>query len=212
MAAVLAVFGCTQQNQQETNHHDQVRSSSNPSITIAFLGDSLTEGFGIQNELSYPSRIEALFQEQKKQSIRVINAGISGSTTASAASRMKWLVKSKPDWVVLALGGNDALRGLLPTEIKKNLKEAIDIAKSNHINVLLAGMKAPPNMGKDYTERFENVFSELAKAYPDMTFMPFLLEGVGGEANLNLPDGIHPNEKGHEVIAQHLFGILKKQL
>ena len=177
---------------------------------IVALGDSLTEGFGITEEEAYPYLVE---QEliRKGYSIRMINAGISGSTSASAPSRMQWFVRVKPDIVILALGGNDGLRGLSVQHMKKNLGKAIKLAISKNIRVLLAGMQIPLNYGQDYTKSFRNAFYELAEKY-QLPMIPFLLEDVGNIPSLNLPDGIHPNPEGHQIISQTVIENLEPLL
>ncbi len=167
------------------------------------LGDSLTEGYGVAQEESFPSLLEKKLRERGKN-VQIINAGIGGSTSASGLARLRWHLREKPDIMILALGANDGLRGLKPDEIKKNLAAVIQLAKKNGIRVVLAGMKMPPNYGAQYTAAFERVFTELARE-EKVAFIPFLLEGVGGVPSLNQPDGIHPNEKGHEKIADHVL-------
>ena len=177
---------------------------------IVALGDSLTEGFGINKEEAYPYLVE---QEliRKGYSVKIINAGISGSTSASAPSRMQWFVRVKPDIVILALGGNDGLRGLSVDHMKKNLGKAIKLAISKNIRVLLAGMQIPLNYGHDYTKSFRNVFYELAEQY-QLPMIPFLLEDVGNVSDLNLPDGIHPNPEGHQIISRTVIENLEPLL
>lgn len=187
-------------------------ASEKPALTtIAFLGDSLTEGYGLDKNKAFPALIENILKSKGKN-VKVINAGISGSTSASAPSRMKWLLKAKPDWVVLALGANDGLRGLDIKEMKKNLVEAIEIAENAKIKILFAGMKVPPNFGEDYSKNFEKAFSDVAKQKSKVIFLPFLLEKVGGEKKLNLPDGIHPNEEGHKIMADLVLKYLEPKL
>ena len=144
---------------------------------IVALGDSLTEGFGVSKEEAYPYLVE---QEliRKGYSVRMINAGISGSTSASAPSRMQWYLRVKPDIVILALGGNDGLRGLSVQHMKKNLGKAIKLARINNIRVLLAGMQIPLNYGQDYIKSFRNAFYELAEQN-QLPMIPFLLKEVG---------------------------------
>jgi len=179
---------------------------------ILCLGDSLTEGYGVDMEVAYPALMEA---EIKKKGFpyKVVNAGISGSTTASAAGRLNWFLKTKPDFLILALGANDGLRGLSVSEMSANLSKAIELGKQSGAKVILAGMKIPPNYGPDYAREFEAVFPALAKKY-DLVFIPFLLDKVGGEPGLNQADRIHPNEKGHVILAQTvlktLLPLLKK--
>lgn len=171
-------------------------------IRIVCLGDSLTEGYGLAPEQAYPSRLETGLRE-RGYAVRVVNAGISGSTSASAVSRLRWQLRSGPDWVVIALGGNDGLRGVDVATTKANLAQAIEVAKQAGVRVLLAGMKLPPNYGRDYTEAFEAIFPALAEEH-EVAFLPFLLEGVAADPALNLPDGIHPNARGSAIVARHV--------
>ena len=177
---------------------------------LVALGDSLTEGYGIEKEKAYPALVEKKLLD-KGYKIKIFNAGISGSTTASAPSRLKWLLKSKPNIIFIALGANDGLRGIAIETTKQNLKDAIQIAKKANIKVWLAGMKLPPNYGASYTSKFEATFQEIAKE-EDIPLLPFLLEGVAGHAEFNQPDGIHPNEKGHQKLADFLFSFFQQQL
>jgi acyl-CoA thioesterase-1 len=147
--------------------------------------------------------------------VRLTNAGISGSTSASGPGRLKWALKSSPlpDIVIVELGANDGLRGIDPKATKANLRETIRLAKDRGVLVLLAGMRMPPNYGPGYTEEFSALFSELAKE-EGVPLIPFFLDRVAGERSLNQPDGIHPNEAGYKIIAQtvlpHLEPLLKK--
>ena len=181
---------------------------------IIFVGDSLTEGYQLPKEQSFPSLVGKKFKADGKDVI-IVNAGVSGATTASGISRLKWHLKGKPKpkLVVLALGGNDGLRGQDVKNSKENLRAVIKLAKQENMQVLLAGMKIPPNYGKKYTDDFENMFPALAKE-EDVTLIPFLLEGVAADPKLNLPDGIHPNAKGYEIIAatvyKHLSPLVSK--
>jgi acyl-CoA thioesterase-1 len=174
---------------------------------VLCLGDSLTEGYGIAPEKSYPQRLERRLRQEGHPGARVVNAGISGSTTASAVSRLRWQLKARPDVVILALGGNDGLRGLDLAQTEKNLSEAIALAKSRDVQVVLAGMKLPPNYGSDYTRRFEALFPALAKTH-DVALIPFLLEGVAAQPDLNLPDGIHPNADGYAIVVENVLEVL----
>lgn len=178
---------------------------------VLILGDSITEGYGVAKDDAYPSILQQQLKTDGFPQTQIINAGISGSTSSSALSRLKWSLKGKPDILVLALGGNDGLRGLKPDEMKKNLKSVIDMAKQNGVRVLLAGMKAPPNLGQTYTHAFEKVFTDLAKE-EKVPLIPFLLDGVAGESTLNQSDGIHPNEKGHQMVAKNVKGYLEPML
>lgn len=181
-------------------------------FTILCLGDSLTEGYGVKSEEAWPSLLEQELK-QKYADIKVINAGISGATTASGPGRMKWhlknIAKNPVDLMILALGANDALRGLSPDAAKKNLEDTIELAKKAKIAVLLADMKVPPNLGKDYTGKFEVIFAAAAKA-THVPLMPFFLTDVAGNAKLNQPDGIHPNPAGHKVVKKNVMDALNK--
>jgi acyl-CoA thioesterase-1 len=183
------------------------------STKIVFIGDSLTEGYGVSPELTYPALIEKKLKEGNLKDVQVLNSSISGSTTASAASRLKWHLKdptqTKSTVLVLALGANDGLRGLNLNQTRKNLSQAIQDAKSAGILVILAGMKIPPNYGKKYTAEFERLFADLAKEH-EITLIPFLLQDVGGAPHLNQADGIHPNEKGHARMAETVFPFILK--
>jgi acyl-CoA thioesterase I len=181
-------------------------TSEPPETVVVCLGDSLTEGYGLPPEQAYPSRLEELLH-QRGLAVRVVNAGISGSTSASAVSRLRWQLRSHPDWVVIALGGNDGLRGVDVSATRSHLSEAIALARANGVRVLLAGMKLPPNYGPDYTGAFEAMFPSLAKEH-DVALLPFLLEGVAADPELNLPDGIHPNARGAEIVARNVLEAL----
>ena len=177
---------------------------------IIMLGDSLTAGYGVMDAQAYPSLIE---KKLKKDgfSIKITNASISGSTTASGLSRLKWQLKSQPSHLILALGANDGLRGIRIEEISKNLENTILEAKKNGIKVMLIGMKIPPNYGLKYSKEFESVFIKISEKH-NIPLLPFLLEGVGGEKQLNQADGIHPNSEGHKVMADNVIQFLKKHL
>jgi len=171
---------------------------------ILILGDSITAGYGVSKKEAYPAVLESLLNSKSNKlsaKFRVLAAGTSGSTSASALKRLKWHFRKKPNLLLLALGGNDGLRGVKPKATKENLEKAIRFAHSKDVKVLLVGMKIPMNYGAAYRASFEKTFTDLVKKHK-LSFLPFLLEGVGGVANLNLPDGIHPNEKGHAKIAQ----------
>ena len=175
--------------------------------TVLFLGDSLTEGLGLDAEQAYPSLVDEKLQAEGYEHINVINAGISGSTSASALERMQWYVRSQPDLVFLALGANDGLRGLNVANMRNNLAEAIEFALSNNVDVALAGMLIPPNMGEEYTTEFARVFPDLAAHY-DIPLMPFLLQDVAAMPELNQADGIHPNAEGSVIVAAHVYDFL----
>jgi acyl-CoA thioesterase I len=174
---------------------------------IVIIGDSVTEGYGVDQEYSYPALLEKLLNKETKK-YKVINGGVSGSTTASALSRLKWFLKAKPKLVIIALGANDGLRGIKVRESSKNLEKAIVLALSKNLKVVLVGMKMPPNYGKKYQQSFEKIFAQLADKHK-LKFIPFLLKGVAGNKELNIEDGIHPNRKGYKVIANNIYAQIK---
>ena len=178
---------------------------------ILALGDSLTEGYGIAAEEAYPAKLAHLLRQAGLKEVEVLNAGISGSTSASAVSRLKWHLRTKPYLLILALGANDGLRGKKVAELRKNLSDTIELAQKNGVRVILAGMQVPENMGRAYAREFAALFPELAAKYR-LKLIPFLLEGVAGDPARNLPDKIHPNEKGHSIIADTVFRTLRPLL
>ena len=178
--------------------------------TILVLGDSIAAGYGIEKESAFPALLERRLKELNYD-VRVINGGISGSTSASGKGRMKWYLRIKPNILLLELGANDGLRGLSTEAMKQNLTETIQIAREKNLKVILAGMKMPLNYGKAYTTAFENAFKEVAEEL-NVTFIPFLLDGVAGNPELNLPDGIHPTAEGHRIITQTVLNYLKPLL
>lgn len=177
---------------------------------IVILGDSLTDGYGVARENAYPALVEKALKAAGKE-VEVVNGGSSGSTAASGPSRIKWFLKGKPQIVMVALGANDALRGFSMKSTEKELSTTIEFAKQSGLKVLLAGMKAPPNYGKEYGAELEKIYRNLAAKHK-VPLLPFLLEGVGGISTLNLPDGIHPNEAGHAIIAKLVEKHLKPLL
>ncbi len=181
------------------------------SNTILFLGDSLTEGFGVSKEDAFPKLVENLIQTELHKNIVVINGGVSGSTTSDGLARLKWYLKKKPYLVFIALGTNDGLRGLDLEQSQKNLEEIIRYAQASNAKVMLAGMLIPPNYGPEYSEQFKKMYQNLKVKYM-LKSMPFLLDGVAGIKEFNQKDGIHPNEKGHKHIAENVFEFIKEDL
>ena len=178
--------------------------------TILFLGDSLTEGYQLAKEEAYPALVEKELKKTKP-SVKVINGGVSGATSASGPKRLAWYLKAKPDIIVLALGANDGLRGTKINETEKNLSLVIEKSQTAGIKVILAGMKMPTNYGEPYRSEFESLFPKLAKKY-SIKLIPFMLEGVATKSDLNLPDGIHPNAKGHKIMAKTMLKHLESEI
>ena len=189
-------------------------SSKLTSNKIIFLGDSLTAGYGIESKQAYPALVEKALREDGHD-ISVVNAGISGSTSASAVSRLQWLIRAHgaPRILVLALGTNDGLRGQSTDKAEGHLRKTIELAQESGSHVLLGGMKIPSNYGIKYSKSFEAMYNKLSEI-PGVSTIPFLLEGVAMRPELNLPDRIHPNAAGHRIMAQtvlqHLLPILEK--
>lgn len=177
---------------------------------LLIIGDSLTEGYGVAPQDAFPALIQQKLKENKSP-WKIKAAGSSGSTSASGLERIKWLTKNKPDLVLILLGSNDGLRGLKPEETEKNLTAVVKWAKENKIEIIIGQLYMPPNYGKDYTKKFEKVFSNVAKKNK-IPIVDFLLNNVAGKSELNLPDGIHPNEKGHKIVADNLYKSLSKYL
>jgi acyl-CoA thioesterase-1 len=180
--------------------------------TVFVVGDSIAAGHGVDPEEAFPGLLQQRINE-KKLAYEVVNAGVSGDTTAGGVRRMPWLLKRKMDVLVLELGGNDGLRGITPKETKANLEKIIDLAREKNpdVQIILAGMQMPQNMGEDYTREYREVFPGVAKS-KSVKLIPFLLEGVGGKADLNLPDRIHPNPAGHKIVAETVWAALQPLL
>lgn len=182
-----------------------------PKSNIIFFGNSLTAGYGVEAEEAFPGLIQKRL-DSLSYDYNVINAGVSGETTASGLSRVEWVVKRQPvEIFVLELGGNDGLRGIKPEETNKNLRAIIDKVREIHpdVKILLAGMMVPPNMGQSYASEFQKLYPKIA-AEKNVNLIPFLLKDVGGEEDLNLPDGIHPTPEGHKIVAETVWKHLKE--
>jgi acyl-CoA thioesterase-1 len=178
---------------------------------IVFLGDSLTAGYGLEPQQAYPALVEQLLDERGR-TVQVVNAGVSGDTTAGGLRRADWVLRQPVDVLVIALGANDALRGQPVEAARDNLRGIISKARAAHprVRIILAGMLAPPNMGSAYQQAFRAIFPELAEAEA-VELLPFLLEGVAGEPDLNLADGIHPNAEGQRRIARQVAEIIASE-
>jgi acyl-CoA thioesterase-1 len=174
---------------------------------VVFLGDSLTAGYGLAEEQAFPSLVENALADRGVP-IRIVNAGVSGDTTAGGVSRLDWLLRQAPDVIVVELGANDGLRGLPLEMSERNLREIVTRSLDAGAQVLLVGMKIPPNYGPVYTSGFEKIFPRLADEL-DVPLMPFLLEGVAADPKLNLPDGIHPNAEGQRLVAVNFLPFLE---
>jgi len=179
---------------------------------ILILGDSISAGYGVAPEEAYPSLLQDKI-DQAGLPWHVINAGVSGDTSAGGLGRIDWLLRQKVDVLLLELGGNDGLRGLSPESTEKNLQAIINKTRSKYpeVKILIAGMRMPASMGVEYTRRFEETFSSLAQKNKT-AFLPFLLEGIAGKPELNQPDRIHPTPAGHKIVAENVWKVLKPLL
>jgi acyl-CoA thioesterase-1 len=187
---------------------DAVGSSEQESRPrIVALGDSLTAGFGVAADESYPAQLQRRLDELGYR-YRVINAGVSGDTSAGALRRVEWVLKANPTVVIVEIGANDGLRGLDPNETRANIDAIVERLQRAGATVVLTGMKMPPNYGADYTRRFGAIYPEVARRH-GIAYMPFFLEGVGGNATLNLPDGIHPTAAGYRRVVSELLPVLE---
>ncbi|HEY4654473.1 MAG TPA: arylesterase [Cyclobacteriaceae bacterium] len=188
-----------------------IQASFAPPV-IVFYGDSLTAGYGLDPESAFPALVEKALLEKGKE-VRVVNAGLSGETSAGGLSRIDWVLRNPADIFVLELGANDGLRGLPIEQTEKNLQSIIDKVKARnpHVKIVVAGMMVPPNMGPDYSEKFRKVFPELARRN-NAILIPFLLQDVAGDEKLNQADGIHPNIKGHQLVAGNVVKVLEPLL
>jgi acyl-CoA thioesterase I len=177
-------------------------------IKLVALGDSLTAGYGLQPGQGFPAVLQKALRG-KGRDVSVADAGVSGDTTAGGVQRLDWAVPDGTDGVILELGANDALRGLDPAGARKNLAAMLDRLKARNIPVLLAGMYAPRNLGPGYHEAFDAIYPDLAKQY-GLILYPFFLDGVVGQARLNLPDGIHPTAEGVQIIVDRMLPTVER--
>lgn len=216
LSIVLFAWACGTSEREETETPETTRKNvaeaTNNSKTILFYGNSLTAGYGVGLENAFPAQIE-LKLDSLQLNYDVVNAGLSGETTAGGLSRLDWVLNQKVDVFVLELGANDGLRGIPLTETRSNLQAMIDLVwkKNPDTKIVLAGMQIPPNMGQDYTNEFKTIWKDLATKN-NIQLIPFLLDGVGGIPELNQADGIHPTEAGHKILANNVWGVLKEVL
>ncbi len=171
--------------------------------TIVAVGDSLTAGYGVNDEDAYPARLERKLQAAGYH-WRVVNAGISGETSSGTLSRVAWILKLKPDIVILETGANDGLRGIDPQVTKNNIDATVTALKQNHVTVILAGMRMVTSMGRDFTEKFAALYPAVARKH-ELLLMPFFLQGVAGDPALNQEDGIHPVSEGYRIITDKVY-------
>jgi len=210
--AILTACGNRENNDKTETKDSLSTAAAVETKNILFFGNSLTAGLGLEPDEAFPAIIENKI-DSLKLPYTVINAGLSGETSAAGNSRIAWLLKQKVDVFVLELGANDGLRGIPVTETRKNLQSIIDQVKASYpdAKLVMTGMQVPPNMGGKYASEFQAIFPEIAEKN-NMAFVPFLLEKVGGVPELNQGDGIHPTPEGHKILAENVWIILKDLL
>lgn len=211
---IMFFAACASSPDQEGNSNKDTsviknKAQAEPMKTILFFGNSLTAGYGLEPEESFPALIQNKI-DSLNLPYKVINAGLSGETSAGGKSRIDWLLKQPVDVFVLELGANDGLRGIPVTETTANLQSIVDQVKAKYPNVkmVMAGMQVPPNMGGLYASQFTQIFKKLAEKN-NMAYVPFLLDRVGGVAELNQSDGIHPTAEGQVILADNVWAILE---
>ena len=216
VTALLAGCGSNEEkaNEGAGQKREQVTAGAKneKAKTIVFYGNSLTAGYGVDPSESFPSIVQDKI-DSLQLPYKVINAGVSGETTAGGKSRIDWILRQPVNIFILELGGNDGLRGIPIAETSKNLQAIIDRVREKYpeAKIILAGMQVPPNMGRNYATQFRVVFEQLA-AKNKVELIPFLLENVGGIASLNQGDGIHPNPQGHRIVAENVWKVLQQML
>jgi acyl-CoA thioesterase-1 len=220
LACSLALGSCqSRKEEQESGQkgtsgtaESRTKGEGGMQKTILFFGNSLTAGYGLEPAQAFPALIQGRI-DSAKMNYRVINAGLSGETSAGGRSRIGWVLRQPVDVFVLELGANDGLRGIPLESTRKNLQAIIDTVrqKSPQAQIVIAGMQIPPNMGPEYTTEFRQIFPDLARENK-AALIPFLLEGVGGVPALNQPDGIHPTAEGHRIVTQNVWQVLEPVL
>lgn len=219
LAISLVLAGCQKSNKPAAQMAQPALNDISPAAAssktedlpaIIAFGDSLTAGYGLSEEQAYTTLLQRKLDE-KNYRYRVVNAGVSGDTSAGGARRIDWALEGQVKFLILELGGNDALRGQPVTVMKNNLAQIIERAQSRGVTVVLAGMEAPPNLGPEYTKAYRQVFRDLANKYK-LALVPFVLEGVGGRADLNQEDGIHPNVEGEKIMTENVWRVLEPLL
>jgi acyl-CoA thioesterase-1 len=212
--SLILLFACRNESKNSNNTPAQeatqkAATANQPVKTILFFGNSLTAGYGLDPTQAFTVLIQAKI-DSLQLPYKVVNAGVSGETSAGGSGRIDWILKQPVDVFVLELGANDGLRGVPVAETRRNLQSIIDKVKAKYpqAKLVLAGMQIPPNMGQEYATKFRDMFPYLASKN-NMTLIPFLLEGVGGVRELNQPDGIHPTAEGEKIVAKNVWEVLE---
>lgn len=210
-AAPMGMLACGSRDEAPSDGHDRpARATLTSTPRIVMLGDSLTAGLGLDRDEAYPALIQGRLKD-RGLAYEVVNAGVSGDTSAGGLSRLDWALDGNVKVLVVALGANDGLRGLPIDELNRNLSQIIERAQARRVAIVLVGMEAPPNFGDRYTAAFHDVFPALARKYR-VRLVPFLLQGVAAVDALNQRDGIHPNRRGAAVVADNVWRVLEPAL
>ncbi len=216
--SLLILFNCGSSNSSKQEAKEVTQKQSEPATPkneksiILFFGNSITAGYQLDLDQAFPALIQKKI-DSLGLAYQAVNAGLSGETSAGGKSRIDWVLRTVPDIFFLELGANDGLRGLPLEETEKNLQAIIDAVKTENpdAEIIIAGMMVPPNLGDDYTSKFTKLFADLSEKN-QAVYIPFLLEGVAGNPELNLPDGIHPTPEGHEIVSQTVWQYLAPML
>lgn len=201
------------QTPESTQSNESTKSTEQQApLTILALGDSLTEGLGVDNDANYPAQLEARLQELGYKDVKVVNSGLSGETSTGLVNRLDWVLQTKPDITILTIGANDAIRGIDVTTVEANIRTAIKRLQDNGSEVILGGMQIYDNLGSDYVESFAAIYPRVAKDM-NVTLIPFFLDGVGGDPKLNQADAIHPTKEGYTIIVNdNILPILQPEI
>lgn len=205
----------TQTNEVQTTQSGQTTTSTEQQqapLTILALGDSLTEGLGVDNDDNYPAQLEARLKELGYKDVKVVNSGLSGETSTGLVNRLDWVLQTKPDITILTVGANDAIRGIDVATVEANIRTAVKRLQDGGSEVILGGMQIYDNLGSDYVESFAAIYPRVAKDM-NVTLIPFFLDGVGGDPKLNQADAIHPTKEGYTIIVNdNILPILQPEL
>jgi len=227
LTVAIAISGCQQQPDTNTADNTQnnnlavnttaaepqtLESEQQEPLTILALGDSLTEGLGVDNDANYPAQLESRLRELGYKDVKVINSGLSGETSTGLVNRLDWVLQTKPDITILTIGANDAIRGIDVATVEANIRTAVKRLQDGGSEVILGGMQIYDNLGSDYVESFAAIYPRIAKDM-NVTLIPFFLNGVGGDAKLNQADAIHPTKEGYTIIVNdNILPILRTEI
>ena len=227
LSVTLVVSGCqkepdinkaddsTQSINRQTNETQKITEATEQQqapLTILALGDSLTEGLGVDNDANYPAQLEARLKELGYKDVKVVNSGLSGETSTGLVNRLDWVLQTKPDITILTVGANDAIRGIDVATVEANIRTAVKRLQDNGSEVILGGMQIYDNLGSDYVTSFAAIYPRVAKDM-NVTLIPFFLDGVGGDPKLNQADAIHPTKEGYKIIVDNnILPVLKPEV